>query len=90
MWEGIKEACKKKCLTFDFGRTSIANKGLCQYKSRWGAIEAPLHYARMPHVSKSEALDETTRKHAFAKWIITRMPQLAVRITGELLYKHFA
>lgn len=37
-----------------------------------------------------EALTESSRRHAILKKIITRVPKLANRMSGELLYKHFA
>jgi CelD/BcsL family acetyltransferase involved in cellulose biosynthesis len=90
MWEAIRTACGKGCSVFDFGRTSIANKGLAQYKSRWAATELPLQYLRLPYDGKSASLDEGSRKHGLFKIVMARMPLIMLRMSGELLYKHFA
>ena len=90
MWEAIKWAHQRGCHSFDFGRTSSTNEGLSKYKSRWGTEKIPLAYLQIPTVGKSEALVESSRKHAYLKKIMTHMPALINRISGELLYRHFA
>jgi CelD/BcsL family acetyltransferase involved in cellulose biosynthesis len=90
MWEAVLLAQKKGCHTFDFGRTSSTNEELSEYKSRWGTEKIPLAYLQIPTVGKSEALVESSRKHAYLKKIMTHMPALINRISGELLYRHFA
>jgi lipid II:glycine glycyltransferase (peptidoglycan interpeptide bridge formation enzyme) len=90
MWEAIQRAQKKGFKNFDFGRTSLANKGLAQYKSRWGTKLVTLHYLRLPDVGKSGALNESSKKHLTLKKIIARMPPIMIRMSGEIFYKHFA
>ena len=90
MREAIQLAQRRGCLTFNFGRANCANKGLAQYKSRWGTEKMPLPYLQVPKVRKSETLIESSNSHAILRKVITRMPELVNRMSGVLLYKHFA
>ncbi len=90
MWKAIQLAQERGCRIFDFGRTNCVNKGLAQYKTRWGTRKMALHYFIIPNVRKSEALIESSSRHAISRKVITRMPELVNRMSGELLYKHFA
>jgi hypothetical protein len=90
MWEAIQLAQQRGCLTFNLGRANCANKGLAQYKSRWGTHKMPLPYLHLPEVRKCEALIESSSRHAILRKVITRMPELVNRMSSELLYKHFA
>jgi lipid II:glycine glycyltransferase (peptidoglycan interpeptide bridge formation enzyme) len=90
MWEAIRLAHERGCAAFEFGRTSVANRGLTQYKDRWGATRETLHYVRLPEAVKLRTLNETSPTHRQMKRIMARMPGFALRAAGELLYKHFA
>lgn len=89
MWEAIRKAQEKGCKNFDFGRTSSSNIGLALYKSRWGTKKIPIYYLREPDNHRSEVLNETSRKHAILRKLISRMPGPMVRMGGALFYKHF-
>jgi len=90
MWEAILLAQKKGCHTFEFGRTSSANEGLSRYKDRWGARKVLFSSFLLPMNRKSKILIESSSRHAILKNVITRMPELVNRMSGELLYKHLA
>lgn len=90
MWEAILLAQKKGCHTFDFGRTSSVNEGLSRYKGRWGTRKVPFSYFLLPMNRKSKILMESSKQHALMKSMMSWMPALAYRTTGELFYKHFA
>ena len=89
MWEAIQQASANGCTIFDFGRTSATNRGLLQYKRRWATIERSLNYIRFPEVQTSGILDETSKKHKLFGMILTRVPTKLIRMSGQLLYKHF-
>jgi hypothetical protein len=89
MWEAIRRSREKGCEVFDFGRTSLANQGLREYKRRWGAEEIPLKYTRMPDESRPASQVETSRRHQLLKKLFRLLPPWANRLTGELLYRHF-
>lgn len=90
IWEAILLAQKKGCHTFEFGRTSSANEGLSRYKDRWGTRKVPFSSFLLPMNRKSKILIESSSRHAILRNVITRMPELVNRMSGELLYKHLA
>ncbi|OEU48016.1 MAG: hypothetical protein BA861_08890 [Desulfobacterales bacterium S3730MH5] len=63
---------------------------MAQYKIRWGTHKMQLLYLQVPKVRKSEILIESSSRHAILRNVITRMPKLVNRMSGEFLYKHFA
>ncbi len=42
-WQGIRTACAEGYRIFDFGRTSIHNQKLIDFKKRWGTVETNLN-----------------------------------------------
>ena len=42
-WQGIRTACAEGYRIFDFGRTSIHNPTLMDFKKRWGTLETNLN-----------------------------------------------
>lgn len=90
MWRAIELARARGCATFDFGRTSLANEGLCAYKERWGSERLPLYYARFPLDKKPRILAEASGRHARLKKILRGMPPPLIRLGGELFYRHLA
>lgn len=88
MWEAIQIAHNRNCKCFDFGRTSITNRGLEKYKSRWGTKKHPLDYFQLPPSKKAGMLTETTALHSHLKRMMVNMPTCINRVGSELLYKH--
>jgi hypothetical protein len=85
-WEGIRWGCENGFSVFDMGRTEVENTGLRNFKSRWGAVEEPLHYSILsskPLRSSSDKLDRLLH------FVIQRSPLWVCRLSGALLYKHF-
>ena len=48
IWEIIKHACSEGATCFDFGRSSIFNHSLIEFKERWGAKRQALPYYYHP------------------------------------------
>lgn len=88
MWEAIQIAHRKGYAMFDFGRTSVANAGLDEYKSRWGTEKIPMAYFQLPPSKKAGMLVETSPIHHHLKKIMTSVPTCINRIGGELFYGH--
>jgi CelD/BcsL family acetyltransferase involved in cellulose biosynthesis len=84
-WEGIRWGCRNGFEIFDMGRTETGNAGLRNFKSRWGAVETPLHYsvisAARPRASNHRL------EHALSA-VIQHSPVWVCRVLGELLYRH--
>ena len=88
-WTAIRWACENGFHTFDFGRTSLDNQGLREFKGGWGSREEPLIYSlisdRQPkHTSGRLSLNRMLSA------TIRRSPAWVCQALGELLYKYAA
>ncbi len=90
MWEAIKQAAEDGYEMFDFGRTSIHNQGLMDYKKKWGTEAQRIPYGYFPKNLANQALTEGSRKHQLAKMVLKKAPKPIIRLSGELLYRHLA
>jgi hypothetical protein len=88
LWEAIQEAVKHGYEVFDFGKTENENTGLRKFKSGWGAVETPLYYSYYPEIPESGKFKFL--KNILVAPVIKYTPSVVCRVTGELLYKHFA
>jgi CelD/BcsL family acetyltransferase involved in cellulose biosynthesis len=86
-WDAIRWSCENGFAVFDFGRSELDNQGLRDFKSGWGAIEAPLVYAtvgaeppRVPGRIATSLLPPLIRKG----------PLWLCRAIGEVGYRHIA
>jgi CelD/BcsL family acetyltransferase involved in cellulose biosynthesis len=85
--DAIRWSCENGFAVFDFGRSELDNQGLRDFKSGWGAIEAPLVYAtigaeppRVPGLIATSMLPPLIRKG----------PLWLCRAIGEVGYRHTA
>ena len=88
-WNAIQQAIDKGCKKFDFGRTSINNKGLIRYKEMWGAKAFDLSYSYYPHgsgVSETKE-DGFTYRMLTSAWRI--LPDILAENLGPRIFKHF-
>lgn len=89
VWQAIQHSCNEGCSVFDFGRTSIDNQGLMDFKRRWGTQVSDL-----PEFLSTQRdrrfMDNGVRARAYmiARAIIRRLPEKAVKTLGELSYRH--
>jgi hypothetical protein len=56
IWKSIQDAHSRGSTTYDFGRTSVTDHGLADFKKRWCITEQPLSYSYYPpnRVQKSD------------------------------------
>lgn len=87
VWTAIKWGCERGYAAFDFGRTDVGDIGLREFKAGWGTREEPLVYSRIGTPPSSDSSGHATRLAAYA---IRRLPPLACRMVGELLYRYSA
>lgn len=87
LWTAIRWGCEQGQTMFDFGRTDVSDVGLRSFKTSWGANETPLIYSTMAFRPPSKT---SSRLQDIMGTIIRNSPSLVCRITGEILYKHFA
>ena len=91
MWEAIKFFAENGFLKFHFGRTESNNKGLLQFKRGWGVKELPLNYYKYDFEKKQFQPEQSNDViFSVANRLFSKMPIGALRILGELLYKHVA
>ncbi|MBX2991945.1 MAG: peptidoglycan bridge formation glycyltransferase FemA/FemB family protein [Bacteroidetes bacterium] len=87
MWNAIKRARAEGCTKFDFGRSDKNNEGLRRFKSGWSSEETNLAYTIL---ADKPPRNGPSRIDAIAGAVIRNSPAFVCRVTGELLYKHFA
>ncbi|MCK4662434.1 MAG: peptidoglycan bridge formation glycyltransferase FemA/FemB family protein [Bacteroidales bacterium] len=86
LWTGIQEAKKRGFIYFDFGRSSIDNKGLRNFKSAWGAKENELIYNFYPENQENGLLEKL--ENFIIKPLIKKGPPIICRMLGEIFYKY--
>ena len=87
MWSAIEWACLKGYRVLDFGRSDLEDRGLRDFKSRWGATEIPLTYTTARHGTIAWAGATAVR---LARPVIRRGPAFICRGLGELFYRRAA
>jgi CelD/BcsL family acetyltransferase involved in cellulose biosynthesis len=87
MWFAIRWGCENGYQVFDMGKTDQANTGLRQFKSRWGAVEESLVYSIL---SERPHLQTEGKLQGVMQTVIRNSPSWVCRVTGELLYRHYA
>ncbi len=89
MHEAINMLADKGFTTLDFGRTSLSNTGLREYKLRWGTRETPLGYHRFD-LNKKHFCADSDRASGLHTRIFNHLPIPLSRLLGQLLYRHMA
>lgn len=86
-WAAIRWGCENDYQLLDSGKTDVVDIGLRNFKKNWGMKEVQLTYTSFtkthPPKNKKAILNNS-------KAIIRRSPRWVCRLTGELLYRHFA
>jgi hypothetical protein len=85
IWEGIKTLIGLGSQVLDFGRTSLFNEGLRQFKSRWGSFEERVGYYRYD-ASSGACLSSLDRSSGVHNVIFAKLPLTLNRIVGAILY----
>ncbi len=83
LWHAIEWGCLNGQALFDFGRTDVENGGLRAFKSGWGTVESDLRYT---YVGGQKGA--TSGLGSSLSGLLRRLPSVAVRSVGELLYEH--
>lgn len=88
-WEAIKSAYKEGYEIFDFGRTSKNNISLMDFKKRWGTklIDIPIvYYPKEALIKNGER--ESSRKYKIINKICRNVPDSALTMIGNFIYRH--
>src|SRR5947207_32494 len=82
----FKIGCSESIKTLDLGRSPKSHQSLIEFKSRWGALSKELTYCFYP---KARRLDT---EGGFARRLLGSinrlLPNRALRLEGELIYRH--
>lgn len=87
-WESIKSACAEGYKIFDFGRTSPLDKGLMEFKGRWGTRAADLPYYYSCSAFKRSNGREISWKYRLINKICGKTPDFALPFIGNFFYRH--
>jgi lipid II:glycine glycyltransferase (peptidoglycan interpeptide bridge formation enzyme) len=88
LWTGIEMACSEGYSYFDFGKTTPENKGLLDFKGRWGAEMYDLPYFYYPQVKGVMSLEEKDLRNKFLQFIGKSLPLSLARMIGWMAYHH--
>jgi hypothetical protein len=88
-WEAIKLAHDNGFAFFDFGRTAQSNKGLMDFKNRWGATISNMYEIYFPqgYCKKADSDEISLIKRAISK-ICRVAPDFLQEPIGGFIYKH--
>lgn len=87
LWTAIRWGCEHGQTMLDLGRTDVSDSGLRSFKTSWGTNEKPLIYSTIAFSPPSK---KSSRLQDIMGTIIRKSPIWVCRVTGELLYKHYA
>ena len=85
-WTSIRWGCEHGYSLFDWGKTSVGNLGLRNFKSGWGSQESVLTYSVLSATPPNHITD---RLSGITETFFRHAPRWVCRATGELLYRHF-
>jgi len=88
LFKGIKMACSEGYHHFDFGKTPPENKGLLDFKRRWGAKMYDLPYFYYPQPKGIMSLEQNDLKHKSLRFTGKHLPLPLAKIMGRLAYRH--
>lgn len=88
MWEAIRYFIRCGVRSLHLGKTELQNQGLRRYKKSWGAEEEIAAYYKF-HFGKQRFIHEVTRERGWYNHFFRGLPLPLLKISGDLLYKHF-
>ena len=86
-WRIIQEAKSEQLEELDLGRSEISNEGLIQFKDHLGATKTKLIYWRSPSDPPNHT-DVRDVTFGFAQGLLSHLPDVLFRLTGEIFYRH--
>ncbi len=88
-WNAIKLAYNEGYRYFDFGRTSVTEKSLMDFKSRWGTktIDLP-QYFYPKETSNTTATPQKSLRYSMARKVFRHTPLPVLKVIGDFCYRH--
>jgi CelD/BcsL family acetyltransferase involved in cellulose biosynthesis len=87
LWTSIRWGCEHGYMLLDWGKADIGDLGLRAFKNGWGTQESILTYSVLSATPTSQPSDGL---FGISRALIRRAPRWVCRMTGEMLYRHFA
>ncbi|MGB6222623.1 lipid II:glycine glycyltransferase FemX [Haloferula sp.] len=87
MWKAIEGLVAQGCHLLDFGRTSVHDKGLKQFKESWAGESARLEYHRFQSLPSEWVASRSNPKEGHPL-IFGYLPNTFNRIAGRFIYPH--
>ena len=88
-WKTIEDAVLAGDRLYDFGRTAADNRGLCEFKTRWGTTQIDMPYYFDPPAEGVSVVRSDSLKYRLFTGAIRRMPPaLAIKV-GQRIFRHF-
>ena len=87
LWRAMQGAKLKGAEAFDLGRTDHDDPGLIAFKDHWNGVRTVLNYWRFPTPDPG-SLRRTASGLELAKTFFGILPTSALKLAGELLYRH--
>ncbi len=88
-WRAIHDACAAGYRWYDFGEVDAGNRGLAEFKSKWGARPERLYRLYTPAPSRAErtSIAEAGRIRQAAERAWRRVPLSVTAHLGDVLYR---
>lgn len=89
-WEGIKLACVEGCKIYDFGRTSIFNPSLLNFKKRWDTTEVDLYtfYYDRERKRLNMTSRESSLSYKLIRYMCNKSPGFIQPVLSRFCYRH--
>ena len=88
IWEIIKIACSEGATCLDFGRSSMLNHSLIEFKERWGAKRQALPYFYYPKENRFG--NESSIARRMLTSVNRLLPKPLLQLEGRLIYRHMS
>lgn len=89
LWQGISKAHELGFKALNLGRTDIDNQGLRNFKLGWRPQEHEVNYYKYS-MKAGRYVKDSAKVGSFYNTIFRHMPDLLLRLTGKLAYRHIA
>jgi len=89
MWRAIQRYAGEGFEILDFGRTSLGNAGLRQFKRSWGTAERMLSYMRFD-LRQEKFVTSADEAQGWHNRAFKLLPLSLSRLAGAALYRHIA
>ncbi len=88
LWHAINDACRRGFRWFDLGEVPEEHESLIRFKTKWGAVAAPLYRYYYPALdtSKSAISPVVSRARHVLGAVWQRLPLRATALLGDWIY----